>query len=332
MASVRIAHMSRDEVMDRLVQLGWEPTANVTYTLLEKKSILHELEEKMTKSEMNDNTNVCAGLSQKNKTELRDVCKVLSIPLSGRETKPQLTRKIKEAQAEREPLRQAILDFGRHRGKTYEWVCAHDKQYCEWAVMTNVEEGATASPQLRKFATYVEQSLGTSPRVTSSPRRKVHSQTTKLEPGRIDETSGTATSDSPTTEDDSEVQCSLKKIDDQQRAMLRKSAKQLFMDEIDQLTTNEAGHTDLAEIGSMGQSELLSTCELLGGRTLQISRDTGCDLLTREGRSRAVDLLRDHCPTVCWFRISCALWCPWRWGVTVTSTTEQIRSCTEDED
>ena len=60
------------------------------------------------------------------------------------------------------------------------------------------------------------------------------------------------------------------------------------MDEIDQLTTNEAGHTDLAEIGSMGQSEVLSTCELLGGRTLQISRDAGCDLLTREGRSRAV--------------------------------------------
>ena len=170
MASMRVAHMSRDEVMDRLVQLGWEPTANVVYTLLEKKSILHELEEKMTKSEMNDNTNVCVGLSQKNKTELRDVCKVLSIPLSGRETKPQLTRKIKEVQAEREPLRQATLDFGRHRGKTYEWVCAHDKQYCEWAVMTIGEEGATASPQLKKFATYVEQSLGTSPRVTSSKK------------------------------------------------------------------------------------------------------------------------------------------------------------------
>ena len=55
------------------------------------------------------------------------------------------------------------------------------------------------------------------------------------------------------------------------------------MDEVDQLTTSEAGHTDLAEIGNVGQSELLSTCELLGGRTLRISRDTGCDLLTREG-------------------------------------------------
>ena len=81
---------------------------------------------------------------------------------------------------------------------------------------------------------------------------------------------------------------------------------------IDQLTTCDAGHTDLAEIGNVGQSELLFTCELLGGRTLRISRDTGCDLLTREGSSRAALLLTDNCPTVCWFRLSCALWCPWR--------------------
>ena len=45
---------------------------------------------------------------------------------------------------------------------------------------------------------------------------------------------------------------------------MRKSGKQLFMDEINQLTTSEAGHIDLAEIGNVGQSELLSTCELLG--------------------------------------------------------------------
>ena len=42
--------MSRDEVMERLEQLGWEPVANVACTFLEKKSILHEHEEEMTKS------------------------------------------------------------------------------------------------------------------------------------------------------------------------------------------------------------------------------------------------------------------------------------------
>ena len=115
MASARIIPMARDEEMEQLEQLGWEPVANVTYTLLEKKSIRHELQEKTTKSEMNDNSNVCADLSQKNKTELRDVCKMLSIPLSGQET----------------------------------------------------------TPQLKKFATHVEQSLGTSQKVTSSPEEEM---------------------------------------------------------------------------------------------------------------------------------------------------------------
>ena len=49
-------------------------------------------------------------------------------------------------------------------------------------MLTVVEESATASPQLKKFATHVEQSLRTSQKVTSSPRRKLLSQTTELEP------------------------------------------------------------------------------------------------------------------------------------------------------
>ena len=101
-------------------------------------------------------------------------------------------------------------------------------------------------------------------------------------------------------------------MNEQQRVMLVKSGEQLFMDEIDQLTTGAAGHADLAEIGNAGKSDLLFTCELLGGRTLRTSRHTGCDLLTREGSSGAAGLLRDNCPTVGWFRVSCALWCPWR--------------------
>ena len=37
----------------------------------------------------------------------------------------------------------------------------------------------------------------------------------------------------------------------QHRTMLRKSGKQLFMNEVDQLRTHEAGHIDLAEIGNV---------------------------------------------------------------------------------
>ena len=55
---MRITHISRDEGVERREQLGWGLAANVAYTLFEKKSILHELEEKVTKSEMNDNPKV----------------------------------------------------------------------------------------------------------------------------------------------------------------------------------------------------------------------------------------------------------------------------------
>ena len=84
--------------------------------------------------------------------------------------------------------------------------------------------------------------------------------------GRLGEMSGAAASDGPTVEDDSEVQCNLKTLNEQQRATLWKNGKQLFVDEVDQLTTNEAGHTDLAGICNVGQSELLSTCKLAGRR------------------------------------------------------------------
>ena len=53
---------------------------------------------------------------------------------------------------------------------------------------------------------------------------------------------------------DSEVQCTLKTMNEQQRSMMGKIGKQLFMDETDQLTPNEAGHTDLAGIGNVGRA------------------------------------------------------------------------------
>ena len=76
---------------------------------------------------------------------------------------------------------------------------------------------------------------------------------------RLRETSGTSASDGSTTKDCSEVQCNLKTMSVLQRAVLRKSGKQLSMDEYEQLTTSEVERTDLAEIGNTGQNALLST-------------------------------------------------------------------------
>ena len=36
-------------------------------------------------------------------------------------------------------------------------------------------------------------------------------------------------------------------------------------------------------------------------------------MLTSEGSAIAAELLRDNCPTVCWFRVACDLWCPSKW-------------------
>ena len=85
------------------------------------------------------------------------------------------------------------------------------------------------------------------------------------------------------------------------------------MDGVDKLATNQAGDVDLVEVRSVGQSELLSACEVLGGRALRISREKECDLLTSEGCARAAELLRDNCPTAGWFRVPCGLWCSWTW-------------------
>ena len=231
---------------------------------------------------MNDNPNVCAGLSQKNNSELRDVCKALSIPLSGHETKPQLTVKIKDVQTEREPPRQATLDFGRLRGKTYEWVCPRqtvlrvggaDSRGARCNNVATAKEVRVARGTVTKTVSEGDELTATEVAVSNNdagPRGRT---------SRLDETSETHASDGSTMEDHSEVQCNLKTMNEQQRAMLRKSGKQLFMDDIDHLTKSEARHIDLAEIGIVGQSELLSTCELLGRRTLRISQDTGCDLL-----------------------------------------------------
>ena len=104
-------------------------------------------------------------------------------------------------------------------------------------------------------------------------------------------TSGTFASDGTTSEDVQEAQRIrvLRTLTGQKLAPLRKSGKQLFMDEIDQLTMAKV-HQILAETGATGGSEALSTREALGGQTL---RGTDRDLLTRAGRVPAVRLLEE---------------------------------------
>ena len=77
-----------------------------------------------------------------------------------------------------------------------------------------------------------------------------------------------------------------------------RSERHLLMDEVVQLTKNKTGRQVLAEIGVHGRSELTATCEALRGKALRISRETGCDLLTRDANAGETHMLGAHCPTV----------------------------------
>ena len=255
--------MSREEVMEQLEQLGWEPVANVTLYYSRK-------EKHLARTRGKDD-------------EVRDEQPFKRLRRPESKEQDRAERRVQDAQ-------HSVV--GTRDDATAEEV----RDACgtvSWNVSEGYELSSTKAAESNSKA--------------GARRRK----------DRLRETSGTAASDGSTTKDCSEVQCNLKTM----------SGKQLSMDEYE-LTTSDVERTDLAEIGNAGQNALLSVCELLGGRTLQISRDTGCDLLTRERSSRAAGLLRDNGPTVCWFRVSCALW--WRWNPSfVCAVVEMERQCRE---
>ena len=151
-----ISVMKLEEVDAKLRELDWKPDAGAKLTLLEKKSILRELIEK--NQDPGPQQNIHSSLAKKNKEELKRICMELQIHLTGNETKPQMTRKIKERQ---KPLPEAmaddaLADFGKYRGKTFEWIWSHDLSYCLWVTDTVVEEGDKCSKSLKKLAEYIE--------------------------------------------------------------------------------------------------------------------------------------------------------------------------------
>ena len=131
-------------------------------------------------------------------------------------------------------------------------MCAHDKQYCECGADSRGGRCYSVATALEVRVPHgtVTESVSESDELTATKVAKSNNEAgTRGGTDRLDETSGTSASGVSTTEDDSEVQCNLKTMNEQQRTMLRKSGKQLFMDKIDQLTTSEARQTDLAKIG-----------------------------------------------------------------------------------
>ena len=155
-----ISVMPLEEVDAKLQELGWKPDAGMKLTLLEKKSVLRELIEK--NPDNGKQQGIYGNLSKKNKEELKQICVGLQIHLTGNETKPHMTRKIKDKVVlEQMPTPEVLTDytladFGKYRGKTYEWIWNSDQSYCLWVTDTVVEEGDKCSRSLKKLAEYIE--------------------------------------------------------------------------------------------------------------------------------------------------------------------------------
>ena len=171
-----ISVMRVEEVDARLQEMGWKPDAGVKLTLLEKKSLLRELIEKSQDNGKQQSTH--NNLSRKNKEELKHTCVELNVYLTGNETKPHITRKIKDnialqrTSTSEVPADDNLANFGKYRGKTHEWIWNNDQDYCLWVTDTWVEEGDKCSPHLKKLAEYIEsrrqQPHASSERATSS--------------------------------------------------------------------------------------------------------------------------------------------------------------------
>ena len=175
----------------------------------------------------------------------------------------QLRRKIKE-NVERDPSCWAILSFGRHREKTFEWVSAHDNSFVSGQCRRLWRR--VLSPQLRECAEHVEQFLGAQVADVKGSRGRA---------GILDETNG--------AENNSEVKCNLNTAGQEAESCCGRARINSSWAKPGGSPTEQAGHTARAEIGNVGQSELLCP---LGGRTLRIFRETSCDMLTREGSAR----------------------------------------------
>ena len=155
--------MCKSEVVSLIEALNLEYRS--TWTLIELREILSEY--KSTQSG-NDIDSQISRMSRMKKGELLSHARSLGVIVSGNETSAQLLRKsrklLEELQSEQAPesMGTTRLDFGSHRGKTFEEAFLHLPGYCEWATTTFREDPVGCYGGLRKFALWLEAKHATS--------------------------------------------------------------------------------------------------------------------------------------------------------------------------
>jgi hypothetical protein len=152
-----ISTMSKGEVVTLLEALNLEHRSS--WTLIELREILSEYKKSQTG---NDIDAQISRMSRMKKGELMSQVRSMGALLTGNETAAQLLRKARkhledlQTQQPAETLLNVRLDFGSHRGKTYEEVFLNLPGYCEWATTTFREDPVGCYGGLRKFAVWLE--------------------------------------------------------------------------------------------------------------------------------------------------------------------------------
>ena len=107
-------------------------------------------------------------------------------------------------------------------------------------------------------------------------------------------------------------------------ADIKYQAKEIYMDSINELTSQDTDRLDLAEICCHPESELSKTCEALGGKAMRLSIGTGFDLLTHDGTLNALNELVARSPRCSWCATPCTALCSWQ-RINIAKATELAR-------
>jgi hypothetical protein len=143
--------MTREEVEQEMVSL-WGVKVPERHTAVMLKSVLQEL-----RAQEGGATDKPKALPTR-KAELTALAGTKGVDLSGNETCAQIQRKLlaKAEEEEGDRVEAKVMGIGKHKGKDYEEIYKADKSYCEWALITVIENGKGSHPQLRHFAQWID--------------------------------------------------------------------------------------------------------------------------------------------------------------------------------
>ena len=157
MAKKALSQLDKEEIIQELTTYG--ATFNNKWTVIELRAILASKRKEPT----NVDDKKIKGLSKMTINQLRSQCGQKDIAFDMKETKGDLMIKLRAYQEQNPDLPTAVtsedmIQFGKHKGKTYATTLITDPNYCDWVTATNIEE-PQVSASLRRFALWLSGSL-----------------------------------------------------------------------------------------------------------------------------------------------------------------------------